>query len=97
VNTETPPLAERRAKLITLAAAQRRQLAPDIEPWRRPLAIADRGMAAARFVANHPAAWIAAAVIAPVAVRGTGLGKWLRRGLLALQVVRQLRGRDSRA
>lgn len=88
----TPPLAERRRHLITLAAAQRRRLAADVEPWRKPLSLADRGIAAARFIGHHPA-WIVASAVAPMAIRATSLGTWVRRGLAAFQIVRGLRGR----
>ena len=89
-----PPLAERRERLVALAAAQRRALAADVEPWRRPLSIADRGVSAARFIRNHPA-WIVAAAVAPVALRGGGIGTWLRRGFVVFQIVRRLGGRES--
>jgi hypothetical protein len=92
VTEAAPPLAERRARLIALAAAQRRRLAADVEPWRRPLAIADRGIAAARFIGHHPA-WILGSAVAPVAMRATRLGAWFRRGLAAWQIVRGLRDR----
>ena len=90
--TNTLPLAERRAGLIALAAAQRRRLAGDVEPWRRPLSIADRGLAAARFIGHHPA-WILGSAVAPVAIGAAGLGTWFRRGLAAWQIVRGLRDR----
>lgn len=90
--TPAPPLAERRARLILLAAAQRRRLAADIEPWRKPLSIADRGLAAARFIGQHPA-WIVGTAVAPMALRTGGVGRWFRRGLAAWQIVRGLRAR----
>jgi hypothetical protein len=85
------PLAERRARLIALAAAQRRKLAADVEPWRRPLSLADRGLAAARFIGRHPAWILGTAVVAPVALPAAGMGPWLRRGVLAWHFVRRLR------
>lgn len=88
----TLPLAERRARLIALASAHRRRLAADVEPWRRPLSMADRGIAAARFIGRHPA-WIVGSAMVPVASRAAGLGIWLRRGLAAWQIVRGFRGR----
>jgi hypothetical protein len=88
----TPPLSERRARLIVLAAAQRRRLASNVEPWRKPLSIADRGIAAARFIGHHPV-WTVGSALAPVAIGATGLGTWFRRGLAAWQIVRGLRDR----
>ena len=91
MKTEPLPLAERRARLIGLAADQRRELAAGFEVWRRPLLMADRGIAAARFITHHPA-WVIGSAVAPAALRSTVLGTWLRRGFAALQVVRRLRG-----
>jgi hypothetical protein len=92
--TETPPLALRRARLIALAEVQRQRLLADIEPWRKPLALADRGIAAARFVGNHPA-WMVGTAVAPMAFRTRARGTWFRRGLAAFQIVRGLRNRHS--
>ncbi len=85
-----PPLALRRARLIALAASQRQRLAADVEPWRRPLSFADRGIAAARYIGKHPA-WLMGTAIAPLALRNAGLGTWLRRGFTAWRVLRRLR------
>ncbi len=82
-------LVERRDRLIALAAAQRRRLAADVEPWRRPLSIVDRALAAVRFIGHHPA-WVVGSAVAPVALRATSLGTWFRRGLTAWQIVREL-------
>ena len=95
MNEGLPPLALRRASLIALAAAQRKRLEADVEPWRGPLSLADRGIAAARFIGHHPA-FIVGSAIAPVAFRATGLGTWVRRGLAAWQIVRGLRDRGLR-
>jgi len=94
VSEGTPPLALRRARLVALAADQRRRLAADVEPWRKPLSIADRGIAAARYIGKHPA-WMVGAAVAPMALRTTVLGTWFHRGLAAFQLVRGLRGRHS--
>jgi YqjK-like protein len=95
VTEAPPPLALRRASLIALAQAQRLRLAADVEPWRRPLSIADRGIAAARFIGSHPV-WTVGAAVAPVALRTAGLATWFRRGLMAWQIVRGLRDRGLR-
>jgi hypothetical protein len=96
VSEETSSLALRRSRLIALAEVQRRRLAGDVEPWRKPLALADRGIAAARFIGHHPA-WVVGSAVAPLALRTTGMGTWFRRGLAALRIVRGLRDRQSRA
>jgi len=90
VDRQPQPLAVRRARLIALAASQRQRLATDLEAWRRPLSLADRGIAAARFIGKHPA-WIMGTAMAPLAFRTGGLGGWLRRGFAAWQIVRRLR------
>ena len=85
-------LAERRERLISLAASQRIALAESIEPWRTPLAIADRGLEALRYLKRHPG-WIVAGAATLVALRPVPIGKWLRRGWAAWLVMRKLRGR----
>lgn len=92
MNESASPLALRRASLVDLAAAQRRRLAANVEPWRGPLSIADRGIAAARYLGQHPVFIVGGAVV-PLAFRATGLGTWFRRGLAAFRIVRGLRDR----
>ncbi len=55
-------LAERREHLIARVAAQRVALADVIEPWRAPLALADQGLFALRFLKRHPV-WIVGSVV----------------------------------
>ena len=83
-------IAERRHALVTRAAAQRLQLGQDLDAWRRPLAIADKGMAAVRFIKSHPA-WMMGGVVLPGLMGPTLVGKWMRRGWFALQVANKLR------
>lgn len=88
---------ERRERLVAQAAAQRIRLAQNIEPWRQPLARADQGLAALRYIKSHPA-WIVGGVallaaLRPGRVRAAGVGKWLTRGWATWQMVRKLRGR----
>jgi hypothetical protein len=81
-------LAERRARLIAKAEAQRATLAQSVQPWRRPLAVVDQGWAA---IKRHPAL-VAGAAVMLVVWRPRNIGKWLRRGWVAWQVVRKVRG-----
>jgi len=101
LKSEPPPLAERRARLVVLAEAQRRALASEIEAWRRPLAIADRGMAAVRFIKDHPAWVVGTAVVGgavvPGALRTSRLAGWLGRGLGVWRIARRLRGHNPSA
>ena len=82
-------LAEQRERLIDRAARQRVALRQDIEPWRVPLALADQGIIAVRYVRHHPQ-WVAGVVILLVVARPARALKWLQRGLISWQVVRKL-------
>lgn len=85
-------LADRRERLVEQAAAQRVQLAQGIEPWRVPLARADQGLAALRYIKRHPA-WMVGGGILLATLRLGRIRKWLQRGWVAWQVVHKLRGR----
>ena len=87
-------LAERRERLIDQAARQRVALRRDIEPWRVPLALADQGIIAVRFVRHHPQ-WVVGVVFLLIAARPAGAWKWLQRGLISWQIVRQLGATNS--
>ena len=85
-------LTERRERLVAQAATQRRALAHDIEPWRTPLALADKGINALRFVSRHPKSIVG--VIALIAIlQPRSAGKWLGRGWVTWQLMHNLRGR----
>lgn len=91
MNKELTRLAERRSQLVAQAAAQRTALAHDLEPWRTRLALADRGIAALRYVRGHPALLVGAALLLPILLPRR-VGKWLQRGWMAWQIGRRLRG-----
>jgi len=97
MNDKLTRLAVRREQLIAQAAAQRGVLAQSMESWRTPLALADQGLAVVRRIKSRPAWLVGAAlllaVVRPAGLRSGRLGKWLRRGWVAWQVVRNLRGR----
>jgi hypothetical protein len=92
MNNKLIRLAERRERLVTQAAAQRMALAQNIEPWRKPLARADQGLAALRYIRNHPA-WIVGGVVLLAVLRPGRIGKWLGRGWVTWQMLHKLRGR----
>lgn len=79
MNEKLTRLAERRERLVAQAAAQRMALAQNIEPWRNPLARADQGLAALRYIKSHPA-WIVAGAALLAALRPGRVGKWLQLG-----------------
>jgi hypothetical protein len=83
-------LTERRERLVARAAAQRVALARDIDPWRIPLALADRGITVLRHVKRHPE-WMVGVVVLLAALRPGVVGKWLGRGWVAWQVMYTLR------
>lgn len=53
----------RRERLVAKAAVQRDDVAQLLAPWRGPLQIADRGLAAAGYVRAHPAVAVIAALV----------------------------------
>jgi hypothetical protein len=92
MNEKLAQLAARRKRLIAQAAAQRTALAQGIEPWRMPLAMADQGLAALRYIKSHPAVLIGGVALFAV-VRPGGIWKWLRRGWGTWQFLRKLRSK----
>ena len=92
MNANLVRLAERRERLVAQAAMQRRTLAQDVEPWRIPLALADQGLTALRYIKSHPE-WIVGVVVLLAALRPRRVGKWLGRGWVSWQVMHRLRGR----
>jgi hypothetical protein len=92
MNNRLTSLAEHRTRLIAQIAAQRKALAQNIEPWRMPLARVDQGLTILRYIRRHPV-WIAGAVALFAALQITRAGTWLRRGWVAWQMLRKLRGR----
>ena len=92
MNKKLLRLAERRERLVAQTAAQRVALAENIEPWRMPLALADQGLSALRYIGRHPE-WIAGVVVLIAALRPGRAGKWLGRGWVTWQVMHKLRGR----
>lgn len=92
MNEKLTRLAERRERLIMQAAAQRTVLAQHIEPWRTPLALADQGLDALRFIKNHPV-WIVGGGLLLAAVRPGRAGKWLGLGWVTWKMLLKLRGR----
>ncbi|MGO9446716.1 MAG: YqjK-like family protein [Thiobacillaceae bacterium] len=88
MSKELARLAERRNHLVAQAAEQRTALAQSLEPWQAPLALADQGIAALRYIRRHPALSTGAALVM-VALRPKPTGKWLRRLWLAWQLGRK--------
>ena len=83
-------LAARRAALIAQSAAQRRRLALEIEPWRKPVEVLDQGLHLVRLIRTHPV-WFAGAGLLLLLVRPRGTAAWLRHGWLGWLMFRKLR------
>lgn len=84
-------LAERRKQLVEQAAEQRIALAQNVEPFRTSIALVDTGMAAVKYVKQHPVLMVGGAVLFGL-LRPTRLGKWLQSGWLVLEIARKLSG-----
>lgn len=83
-------LMQRRGELLARIAAQRGQVADVAARWETPLAIADRGVAAARFLRERPLLVAGAAALFVIRRRGmTGL---VRLGWVAWKGYRYLGG-----
>lgn len=87
-------LAERRATLVAISAHQRMEVAQAMAVWRRPLALADKGMEMVRYLRHRRSALFAGAVFAAAIWRPRSVLGWLRRGWgvwrMALAVRRRL-------
>jgi hypothetical protein len=92
MNDKLIQLANRREHLVQQAATQRRALAQNIAPWRTPLALADQGLAALRFIKRN-AVWVTSGgILLGTLMPGSGsIGKWIRRGWVTWQIARKLR------
>lgn len=90
MNENAMRLLERRERLVAQAEAQRQNLARDIEPWRAPLAMADRGLRALRYVSSHPK-WMVGGVVLLAVIQPRHAFRWLGRGWLAWQAMSGLR------
>lgn len=80
-------LRRRRNRLVLKSAAQRDSVARDFEMLEGPLALADRGLAAARYLRAHPG-FVLAAVALVVALQPRRALAWAGRGLAAWRTYR---------
>lgn len=76
MNSQMFELMQRRGELLANIAAQREQLTEVGAHWRAPLAIADQGVAAARFLRCHPL--LVAGVTAFIVTRRRGVAGLIR-------------------
>jgi len=69
----------RRAHLLARSEAERRDLSARVASWQAPFALADRSIAAARYLRRHPLI-VAAAVALLVLLKPRRAIVWARRG-----------------
>lgn len=72
-------LMQTRGELLARIAVQREQMSEIEAEWRAPLAVADQGVVAVRFLRRHP--WLVAGVVAVFVIRrrsvaGLAWGVW---------------------
>lgn len=90
MNAKLTELANRRAALVTRAAAQRAALSQAYAPWRGPLAIVDQGLVAVRYIRSHPVLLVGVVALV-VALRPKRVAQWLERGWVAWGAVLAVR------
>lgn len=83
-------LAERRQRLIQLAADQRSMLAQNIEPLRKPFAIADRGLEIIRYFRENPLLMAGTTALLGI-IRPLRYTKWFHAGWVAFKLARNVR------
>ena len=96
MNKELVRLSEKRERLLNRVAQQRVALRQNVEPWRVPLALADRSITALVYVRQHPQ-WMVGIVILLTVARPARAWKWLERGLITWQMVRVLGASNQQA
>jgi len=82
-------LARRKERLVARSESQRGAIASSFDGLRRPLTIAEKGLAVARFMQAHPAL-VGAGMAVLVAMRGRGLLSIAGRGLAAWRAWKSL-------
>lgn len=85
-------LAERRERLVALAALQRSEFSRHLSPVKAGCAVADKGVLALRYLQQHPVL-VAGGVGLLVALRPRKAFGWLKRGWFAWRMVQKLRQR----
>jgi hypothetical protein len=95
VNRRLAQIQVRRERLMAKAAAQREEVALLLSPWAKPLAVADRGVAAAAYVKAHPSIVLLAAA-ALVVLSPRRAFRWARTGFAAWRAYRWAVGAIAR-
>ena len=95
MNAQLTAITRRRAALVAQAAAQRSELGLWVQPWQKPLAFVDQGIALARRVRAHPLALAIGALLLFRLVAGRW-SVWAERFWAGWQIYQSLHGRQSR-
>lgn len=85
-------LAERRERLVALAASQRLEFSNNLSPLKTGCAVADKGAMAVRYLQQHPAL-VAGGLGLLLALRPRKAWGWVRRGWFAWRMLQNLRQR----
>lgn len=85
-------LAERRERLVALAALQRSTFSRQLYPVKAGCAVADKGVMALRFLQKHPAL-VAGAAGLLLALKPRKAFSWLKRGWFVWRMTQKLRQR----
>lgn len=93
MNKKLLKLAQRRERLVSEAEAQRMQLVQTVDILRPALAMADKGLAAIRYIKAHPLLMAGGGAVLMKVLRPSRIGKWFGRGLFAWQMIRKLQNK----
>lgn len=85
-------IAARRERIVAQAAVQRQTLSRHVEPWRMPLAVADKAITAVQYLKRHPGGIVGITVLL-VALRPRRIVTWLERGWISWQLLQSLRSK----
>lgn len=94
MNKQMLELMQRRSELLARIASQREQAAEIGRRWQTPLALADQGLAAVRFLSSHPA--VVASVAALFAIRRRGVVGLIKGGWRVWKGYRYLKALSER-
>lgn len=83
-------LVARRQRLIAQAASQRALLAQKADSWRKPLAMADKGLSVLRYIKHHPIVVAGGGATLLSIANPNGITKWLRRGWFVWQLTKKI-------
>lgn len=90
MSTALQGIEARRRRLVLRAAAERAAFARAVAPWRVPLAAADLGVSALKFVRQHPLGVVSGGILFSL-FGASRVGRWVRRGWIAWQLIDSLR------